>query len=307
MIRSSIHTLALLALAALAAPAPAPAQQPDMQPTPDSALVELRVGDGTRYVGRVVETREDQLVFETISGVRMEVSRAFARLDPVRGRVVNGEFWRADKNSTRLFFAPTGRTLEAGAAYAGLFFVLPFVGAGVTDDLTIAGGMPPAGSLDDVPIWVAPKLRVHHTPNSQISVGVFALHAPGYEEYNPTTGAYAPTDGTTLGIAYGMGTWGDADRAVHAGVGITFGNVDDVGRVPVMLGGEMRVSRKHKLITENWVLPGKGGAISGGMRWIGRRWTTDLGWMAIVSGSGEEGGVPYFPIASFSYAFGADR
>lgn len=306
MMRSLLRTLTLLALAAPVTPTGSPAQQPAEPTAADSTLTELRVGDGTRYVGRVAEVREDKLVFETISGVRVEVNRAFAQLRPVRGRVVRGEFWAEDKNSTRLFFAPTGRTLEAGAAYAGLFFVLPFVGVGATDDLTIAGGMPPAGSLDEVPIWLAPKLRVYHTPDSQMSVGVFALHLPTYEEYDYRTNTSTPVEATTMGIGYAMGTWGDADRAVHAGVGVTFGDVDDVGRVPVMLGGEMRVSRKHKLITENWILPGQGGAISGGMRFIGRRWTTDLGWMAIVGGSGEEG-VPYFPIASFSYAFGAGR
>jgi hypothetical protein len=40
--------------------------------------------------------------------------------------------------------------------------------------------------------------------------------------------------------------------------------------------------------------------ISGGVRMMGDRWTTDLGLAAFVDG----GEVPYLPVVSFSYNFG---
>jgi hypothetical protein len=308
---ASVHLRALLpmllAMILLSAGTPpgASAQQPL---APGDSIYELRVGDGSRTVGRIVEMSDERIVFETIAGVRMEVNRAFARLTPARGRIVDGEFWPEDKHTTRLFFAPTGRTLRAGDGYAGLFFILPFVGYGATDDVTLAGGMPLIGSAESVPIWVAPKLRVYNTPTAQVSTGVFAIHIPGWDsEYDYATDRYRESS-RFVGIAYGVGTFGDLDNALHLGTGVTFGA--DETEVPIMVGGEFRVSRRHKLISENWLLPVTGhGALSGGIRFLGDRWTTDLGLMALLGGTSDWDGeeIPYFPIVSFSYAFGGRR
>jgi hypothetical protein len=71
-----------------------------------------------------------------------------------------------------------------------------------------------------------------------------------------------------------------------------------------MLGGEFRISSNNKFICENWLIMGEGGAVSGGVRMMGDRWTTDLGLMAVF-GDGNQ--IPYVPIVSFSYAFGGGR
>jgi hypothetical protein len=292
-------TFRLIALCILMS-APAAAQQEILRSSqsPDS-LQELRLGDGTRHVGHVTEATPDRLVFETIAGVRIEANRAFSRVTPVRGRVVGGEFWPEDRNATRLFFAPTGRSLRAGEGYAGAFVLLPFVAAGVTDDISLAGGIPLFGSLETFPFWVAPKVRVVDLPRAQISAGMFAVHTSG-DRYDPETGR-SRSASELAGIVYGVGTFGDDDNAVHAGGGVAFESGDWFGTVPLMLGGEMRVSRRNKLITENWLFPGEGGGvISGGVRMMGDRWTTDLGLAALIGDSN----LPYFPIISFSYNFG---
>lgn len=269
-------------------------------------IYELRLGNGSRVYGVVVEDDGERIVFESVDGTRLELNRHLARLTPARGRVVGGEFWPEDRNATRLFFAPTGRTLGAGEGYAGVFLILPFVGYGATSDLTLAGGLPPVGDAGgSSPVWLAPKLRVLDTPGMQISTGVFAMYTPGYEGSGYCDSSYCeePRDGSWDGIAYAMGTFGGEDEAVHAGIGVaTMGEGNGV-RVPLVLGGEHRMSRRSKLITENWIIPGEGGAAMFGMRRIGDRWTTDLGWMFLF----DSGEVPYFPIVSFSYAFGGGR
>jgi hypothetical protein len=268
--------------------------------SPTDSLQQLRLGDGSRHIGRVVEMRDDKIIFETIAGVRIEANREFARLTNVRGRLVQGEFWPEDRNSTRLFFAPTGRTLPRGEGYAGAFVLLPFVAVGVTNDLTLAGGIPPAGSLNQVPIWIAPKLRVVNLPQTQVSAGLFAIHLAGEENWDWETGNTTRSSSRAAGILYGVGTFGDMDNALHAGAGVAFETGEGFGSVPLMVGGEMRVSRRNKLITENWFLPGDGAALSGGVRMMGDRWTTDLGLAAFVG----DGDVPYLPVVSFSYNFG---
>ena len=290
----------LLALAAASLPA---AAQGGAEPFPADSLQELRRGDGTREIGRVVEVRGDTTVFETISGERLEVRSRFVHVRRARGRIVDGEFWPADRHTSRLFFAPTGRTLRQGTGYAGLFFFLPFVGYGATDAVTLAGGVPFMGSLEETPVWIAPKVRVYGSPTAQVSTGVFAIRIPGTDTEYCAPDCGEVRDASWNGIAYGVGTFGDEENALHAGAGVMFGM--DETEVPVMVGGELRVSRANKLITENWLIPGEGGAVSLGVRRLGRTWTVDYGLMAVFGPDSEE--VPYFPIVSFSYAFGGGR
>ncbi|HEX2190515.1 MAG TPA: hypothetical protein VHG51_16520 [Longimicrobiaceae bacterium] len=290
----------LLTLLAACAAAPRAAAQSSPDPIPPDSLQELRRADGSKEVGRVVEVRGDTVRFETISGEFLEVRSRFVRIRPTRGRIVDGEFWPADRHTSRLFFAPTGRTLRQGAGYGGFFLFLPFVGYGASDAVTLAGGVPFVGSLEDTPVWLAPKVRVLDAPNAQVSAGVFAIRIPGEDETFCAPECGELRSASWNAVVYGVGTFGDDENALHAGAGLTLGNVGT--EVPLMVGGELRVSRRNKLVSENWLVPGEGGAVSAGVRRMGDQWTIDYGLMALFGPDAEE--VPYFPILSFSYAFG---
>jgi hypothetical protein len=72
-----------------------------------------------------------------------------------------------------------------------------------------------------------------------------------------------------------------------------------------MVGGETRIGRRVKLLTENYYIPGLDGALlSGGARFFGRAWAFDFGLLFLVSG---DGGGGYLPLISFNYNFGRDR
>ena len=81
---------------------------------------------------------------------------------------------------------------------------------------------------------------------------------------------------------------------------------DDFSNQPVaMIGGEVRTSRRIKLISENYFLPGETGLVwSAGLRIIVERISTDLGLAGFI-GDGETGCC--VPIINFSYAFGRAR
>lgn len=284
----------LLSIAALAAPSTVAGQNAERirSLAVSDTLYELRMGDGTTYVGQVAAVAGDSITISTATGVRVQFHRA--QLSAVRvaeGRLVDGQFWRRDSNRTRLFFAPTARTLDAGDGYAGLFFVLPFVGYGLTDAITLAGGLPLFGGSDGgVPFfYLAPKVKVYSTERTELSGGVLAVF-----------GADSDTD--VAGVGYGVGTFGSEDRALTLGAGIPFASGEGAAdRFVVMVGGETRVGRRLKLLTENWAIPGESGALlTGGIRLMGERWTTDLGLAAAVGSDGYF----YFPIVSFAYAFG---
>ena len=69
-----------------------------------------------------------------------------------------------------------------------------------------------------------------------------------------------------------------------------------------MFGGETRVNRRVKLITENYILPDRVGTIlSGGIRVIGDRFATEV---AVVGAVGDGDTGCCLPIINFSYALG---
>lgn len=272
-------------------------------PEPGDTIYELRHLTGTRTIGWIAEQRGDTIVFRSVEGGEWRLDRRTAALRRARGRVVRGEFWREDQTQSRLFFAPTGRVLHEGQGYAGLFTILPFVGFGITEDFTLAGGIPPwGGSLVEMPLWIAPKLRVKEDPGTEASIGGFYLQLPGGDPFE--SDGVVEEELFRLALTYGMITLGTPDQAIHLGVGASrsFGS-SGLTRGLAVVGGEYRIGRRYKWITENWLVTPSYPILSLGLRSVGERWTFDYGLMGLPS----EEGAPFVPIISFSYAFGAGR
>lgn len=270
-------------------------------PVPPAArgdtIMEVRLRDGSVLYGRVAEETPDRVVIVTSAGVRLELQRG--QIESMRvtsGRAVDGAFWVEDPNSTRLFFTSTARPLRKGSGYISSFMLfLPLVAYGVTDRFTIAGGTPILPDAFGRVWYVAPKVTLVHRERSAFAVGALGFVLP--EDV---------VDEGSIGIVYAAGTWGDRDRAITAGAGWGYrwaSGTSDVSNDPVvMLGGETRVSRRVKLITENWVFTGgeTEGVISGGVRFIGDRLSADLG----IGGFTGIGDGCCFPLVNFVYNFG---
>ncbi len=255
---------------------------------PAGETQELLLKDGTRAIGRVETIEAESFTFRTTSGVVMKVDvKLVHAIGPVTGRLVRGEFWPEDSNPTRLFFAPTGRSLKRGDSYLGVYeILLPFVQYGITDRISIGAGTPLVfGGGGDTPFWFTPKVQVLRMKSTEASVGV--LHFVNVGDLN-------------LGIAYGVVTQGSTDSAVTVGVGYAYlrGEGEDGGAPVVMVGGDHRLSRRLKLVTENYVFDG-GGALSGGVRFLGERLSVDLG---LVSPLGI-GDFFVFPVINFVWKF----
>jgi hypothetical protein len=259
----------------------APAQSGEVE------LYELVLKDGSRLFGTIERQDDLQVVFRTQSGATITALRLdIVSLRVVKGRLEQGEFVRTDLHRSRLFFAPTGRSLEKGQVSVGVFqFIAPFVQVGVTDNFSIGGGTPLIFGIEDFdrPFWVTPKLRVFNSEKAQAAVGV--LHV------------FDTSAGDSAGIAYGVGTFGTSDNAVTVGAGLAYSG-DSRGGI-VMVGGERRVHRSLKLITENYVWKNGDGILSGGVRFIGERLSADLA-LAIPIGAGD---LFAFPVVNFVYVF----
>jgi len=277
--------------------APAAASPAAAKAAPQDTVVEVRLRDGSVLYGRVVEETPERIVLVTVNGVRLELPRA--QVESMRvsaGRAVEGAFWAEDPNSTRLFFTSTARPLKKGDGYVSSFMLfLPLVAYGVTDRFTIAGGTPILPEAFGRMWYFAPKYTVAQRERSAFAVGALGFVLP--EDL---------VDNGSVGIMYGAGTWGTRDRAITAGAGwgyVWTSGTSGVANDPViMLGGETRVSRRVKLITENWMFTSgeTDGFVSGGVRFIGDRLSADLG----VGGfTGASNGC-CFPLVNFVYNFG---
>ena len=282
-----LRFFALAFIAAALLPTAAAAQVPLEIPAPSDTLYEVELADGSLTVGRITELDSERVVITTLGGGRLEIGRSQIRaIRQAAGRLVRGEYWHEDPAATRLFFTSTGRTLAAGESYVGTYVIfLPFAAVGVTDRFTITAGAPVlAGEFE--PFYVGPKLQVFRTPTAQASVGTLAFFF----------------DNEMVGIAYGVGTFGDTDNAFSAGMGYFYSGDDVLNQPAFMFGGETRIARRMKLLTENYILPDAVGFVwSGGTRIMGDRFTTEVGVMGVAAG---DEAFCCIPLINFSYTFG---
>jgi len=291
--------LVFLVLVALLSVPRGVAAQVDRVPTPASgdSTVEVRLRDGSVLYGQVVAQDDSTIILLTSTGARLALPRAqIIRMRVVTGRDRDGAHWEDDPNSTRLFFTSTARPLAKGEGYISSFMLFfPFVAYGVTDRITIAGGTPILPGLIGEVFYVAPKVTLFDRGKASVAIGALGLWVPKV------------LDEGSIGILYGATTWGSRDRAITAGAGWGYATgmgTSGIANDPVfMIGGETRISRRVKLITENWLFfggPETGGLISGGFRFIGDRISADLGF----GGALGEANACCIPLVNFVYSFG---
>lgn len=290
--RSSIAlrlALAVPVLAVIAALLPGRAAA-QVEAAAQDTVYRVTLVDGSTLFGRIIESNEARIVMRTEAGARVEIERSQIReIEPVSGRVVDGQVWPEDANRTRLFFAPTGRSLGHGEGYIGVYeLFFSFIAVGVGDRLTLAAGTPIIpGALGEA-FYLAPKLTVINEQRFQLAAGALALFLTD------------AIDEGSVGVAYGVGTFGNADDAVTFGAGWGFALTDEASEVadePVLLLGlEKRTSRGLKLISENYYIAG-GAFISGGVRLLGERFSADFGLAGTVSGGDDFFGLPIINIA----------
>ncbi|UCD06447.1 MAG: hypothetical protein JSV98_04245 [candidate division WOR-3 bacterium] len=252
---------------------------------PDSLHVQiLKTSDGSTFIGRITEIKEYVVVFESDIG---EIDIAILKIKEITEVPVTymkeGAYWFPNPNDTRLFFAPTARNLKAGSGYfADYMLFFPMVAYGVTDNITIAGGMSliPGLAIPDQLFYFTPKVGFEMQKVS-LATGILMAGLPGEDE-------------PLIGILYGVTTLGNADNNATAGVGYGFVDWDFADKPFLILGGQYRMTRRVSLVSENWILPGVDEPIlSGGFRFFGEALSVDLALVIPVGVGGEWPVIPY--------------
>ena len=259
-------------------------------------VMEIRLKEGSVLFGRIVAVDGDRVTIQLESGSRIDVERPqIVSIRRTSSRMVRGERWEEDPNSTRLFFGPTGRPLGRGTGYFAVYeLIMPFLSYGITDRISVSGGTPVIPGVTGELLYFAPKITLISRPSVNFSAGALAFSVPSEDE--------------SLGLVYGVGTLGSTDHAFTVGAGIPFivGEEDEIAdRAVVMLGAESRVSRRTKMIGESYFVPGEsGGIVALGARFFGERLSADAGLGFLFGGDDSSCCVP---IVNFVYVFGAQR
>jgi hypothetical protein len=281
-----VSSVVLLALSAVC---PLAAQRPAVPPVDSTKVVSLRLTDGSELTGRVVAVDDTSLTLLTFAAARVLLPRgSIASWRALAGRVTSTGFRRADPNTSRLFFSPTGRTLPRGSGYfADYYLFLPVAAFGVTDRVMLSGGMSIIPGLSSQLFYVAGKVGVYDSPDAALAVGGFWATVPDESD-------------ASLGMGYLVTTLGSDDHAVTLLAGYPF-TTRQVAREPLfVVGGETRIASRSKLMAEVWKLPQEHNVPAlFGLRWFGDRLALGFGLVYVIGPDSIEGW-PFVPWVDFA-------
>jgi hypothetical protein len=266
------------------------------RPTPQEetadSIVELELRDGSLLRGTILSESETRIEFRTLSGSLIDIRpEDVVRRRTIQGRMTENGFLQFDPNATRLLFGPTARSLQAGNGYIAAHELFLLSGAiGIGTSLTLWGGASIIPGASEQLVFVAPKFTLIDKGNKALAAGFVLGTVTGSSDAG--------------GIMYAAGTVGSDEQALTLGTGFLFGGGEVLDSPIVMFGGHKQLSSRLKLLSENYAMPTEGGGvvISGAVRFIGGRLTTDFGGIthsAVLT----EGGFPIIPWLSFSYHF----
>lgn len=259
---------------------------------PDSGKVSVELRDGSLLIGSISASDKDSLTLKLTTGSLITVKRdQIAEINYLTAQ----NPW-SDPNSSRLFFAPTGRTMKQGEGYfsvAEIFF--PMVAYGVTDYINVAGGISLIPWVDGQLYYFNFKARPVHLNDFDLSAGVFYANVTSSSEGG-------------VGALYLMGTYGNDKSALTLGGGYGFSTDEGVSDYPVLIiGGELQFSKSSKLISENWIITGNNGTgiVSLGVRFFGRKMAGDFGLIydTDISGGNGSSGWPFIPWVGLHFNF----
>ena len=241
----------------------------------ESDIRRVVLTDGTIYVGIIEDENADPLVLTTQDGIRREFAQD--RVVEIT-ELIDGKFFRTDPVRSRVFFAPSARTMGEGKVRADLAGYAPSVTYGITDNVDVlatgflsfgtgGGGITPLVGL---------KATVVDNESVQVALGASALFA------------FGDGDGGFAAVPYGVATVGSETSSVSFGAGGLVGGSFDSGDFGVAngvilgVGGEKQINNGVKLFVEALTVVGLDGGgdvgtlILPGVRLFGNNFAFDI-------------------------------
>lgn len=247
--------------------------------TTETYLISLT--DGFETVCQFIESDSVSASFKTKLICRIEIPlQNIKHIDVLNtSNYIDGEYWFANPNATRYFFAPSARCLKAGEwYYQNTYLVLNSVNVGISNNFSMGGGFELITTFSKEstsPIYLlTPKIGFKAGKN---------LHLGGGALY-----ASLPTDNqtTSVTVPYALVTAGNDNNNLTLGLGhlfANFGNENEPSAFSenntiITCSGMYRIAKKTSLVSENWFVINNEaqGVYSYGIRFFGEKLTVDL-------------------------------
>lgn len=259
----------------------------------------LVLEDGSSIVGKITEVGETSIKFESEMAV-LEVS--IDRIKEVKlipeSSMKKGAYWFPNPNQTRLFIAPTGRTLGGGEGYfMDIYIFFPSVSYGLTKNITIGAGaslFPGVGFTNQM-MYGSAKIGFGVGKKFNIAANGLFIRLPDLDDDDEEE---EEDSQDFVGLAFGVATFGTGDASITGGAGWGY-NDKDVSDPAFILGGEWRLARRLALVTENWIFPSVDEPmVSAGVRFMGEKLSVDLAFFTVL-----EAGAISLPYVDFVWNF----
>ncbi|MBN2225722.1 MAG: hypothetical protein JW763_00005 [candidate division Zixibacteria bacterium] len=274
---------------------------------PDSTQTQIvSLKDGSTLVGRITEIGDDEVTIQTSAGSFTVAKEKIADVKLVESSAYrDGVYWFPNPNRTRLYVGPTGRCLRKGEGYfSDMLIFFPSVSYGLTDNVTIGGGMSlvPGIDFDRQLFYLMPKIGLDVKENIAIAASAIIIQIPDFDDDDDEDGDLVDLDeGVTVGVLFASSTIGTDDKSLTLGLGFGFADDEIADNPAVLVGGEYRVARRLSLVTENWIFPEVDDPlISYGVRFFGEQLSIDLALFNILN---DDAIFPGFPFVGFVWNF----
>jgi hypothetical protein len=240
--------------------------------------------DGTEITGTYIGKTDELLFISTASIPRIEIP--FAQIKSIKvaadSSMRGSKYWFPNPNATRYFFAPSGFNLKKGEGYyQNSYLILNSVNYGLTDQISIGGSIElistfsslAEGSFNPI-VLITPKIAYPLSKELNVGAGLLFVSLPEIDN-DPRT---------NVGIAYGLGTYGNVEHNATLGFGWGFVDGSWAKRPVITINGMTRIRPNMSLVTENWILPFGEDLEEGryyevfsyGVRFFGKKLSVDL-------------------------------
>ncbi len=239
--------------------------------------VNVTMKNGDDFTGDIIKMDKEIIELKTANGIMQLIASNVKSIEPIDA---NLNFSFANPHDTRYFFGPSAIPVKKGKGYyQNIFVFFNFANYGITENLSIGGGLEFISTILGEPIWfLTPKLGFQVADNVYLGGGAILA---GFSSEGVAT------------LGYGAFTFGHADTNVSLGVGYGFFEGEISDSPAIMVSGTHRVSSSISLLSENYLLSDVPYFGIQGIRLMSRKNSFDFGLIVSPAFSEEIPALPY--------------
>lgn len=248
-------------------------------------IVTMKDGDELR--GHIHSKTDSIIVLSTKNGV---INIITSNVKSIYFDTYEGIYRFPNSHDTRYFFGPTAiPTQKNKGYYQNILVVGNFVNYGITKNISLAGGFEFLSLIYGDPTWFfMPKIGFKLKKNVHLAGGAFVVGG---------------RTGGTASLGYGALTLGTSEHNLTFGGGYGTSSRDHVNYSAFMLSGTVRASNNISLLTENYIIAQKSGALYVGIfgiRILSPKNAFDIG---LLTTSQSNSYFPVLPYIQYARAF----